>query len=114
SLERNRHEAETAGRSRRRLSHRGSKRDKSRSDVELGTSVAGTGERVLRREPWVLGPESERKRSLRNVPGAVWSQGRGSLSYGERPEMRGFGASVVRRKAEATRHGGGRKPRELA
>src|SRR5208282_1191700 len=114
SLERNRHEDETAGRFRRRVSHRGSKHDRSRSDVGLGDQVAGTGERVLGSEPWLLSPESTRSQPPRDVLGAVWSQGRGSLSCGKRPKMRGFGESDVRRKPEETRHGGGRKCGELA
>ena len=114
SLERNRHEDETAGRFRRRVSHCGSKHDRSRSDVGLGDQVAGTGERVLGSEPWLLSPEATRSQPPRDVLGAVWSQGRGSLSCGKRPKMRGFGESDVRRKTEETRHGAGRKCGELA
>src|SRR5262249_21061880 len=111
SLERTRHEAETAGRFRRRVSPRGSKHDRSRSDGGLGDRGAGTGERVLGSEPWLLRPESTRRQPPRDVLGAVWSQGRGSLSCGKRPKMRGFGESDVRRKAEETRRGGAKKVR---
>src|SRR5208283_6025982 len=104
----------TAGRFRRRVSHRGSKHGRSRSDVGLGDQVAGTGERVLGREASLLSPQSTRSQPPRDVLGAVWSQGRGSLSCGKRPKMRGFGESDVRRNTEETRHGAGRKCGELA
>jgi hypothetical protein len=76
--------------------------------------VAGTGARVLGSGPWPLSPESTSGKPPWDVLGAVWSQGRGSLWWGERPKMRGFGESEVRRKVEETRRGGRGNGEELA
>src|SRR5271165_5130523 len=100
SHERNRHGDETAGRIRRRLSLRGSKRDRSRRDVGRGGPVAGTGARVLGNEPSQLSPESTSYQPPRDVLGAVWSQGRGSLSGGKRQKTRCIGENDVRRTGE--------------
>src|SRR5208337_2318538 len=100
SQERNRHGDETAGRFRRRLSLRGSKSDRSRSDVGRGGPVAGTGARVLGNEPSQLSPESTSYQPPRDVLGAVWSQGRGSLSGGKRQKTRCIGGDDVSRTGE--------------
>ena len=62
--------------------------------------VAGTGARVLGNEPSLLSPESASYQPPRDVLGAVWSQGRGSLSGGKRRKTRCIGEADVRRTRE--------------
>src|SRR5208337_2008842 len=108
SHERNRHGDETAGRFRRRLSLRGSKRDRSRRDVGRGGPVAGTGARVLGNEPSQLSPESTSYQPPRDVLGAVWSQCRGSLSGGKRHKNKVY--RRVRRQKDGGRQRGAEGP----
>ncbi len=76
--------------------------------------VAGTGAPVLGNEPSQLSPESTSYQPLRDVLGAVWSPGRGSLSSGKRRKTRCIGEADVRRTGEKTRRGGARNCGELA
>ncbi len=52
--------------------------------------VAGTGARALGNQPSQLSPKSTSYQPPRDVLGAVWSQGRGSLSGGKRRKTRLF------------------------
>jgi len=62
--------------------------------------VAGTGARVLGNEPSQLSPESTNYQPPRDVLGAVWSQGRGSLSGGKRRKTSCIGEADVSRTGE--------------
>src|SRR5271166_6536264 len=62
--------------------------------------AAGTGARVLGNEPSQLSPESTSYQPPRDVLGAVWSPGRGSLSGGKRRKTRCIGEADVRRTGE--------------
>src|SRR5271165_4612650 len=62
--------------------------------------VAGTGARVLGNEPSRLSPESTSYQPPRDVLGAVWSQGRGSLSGGKRRKTGCIGEADVSRTGE--------------
>ena len=57
-------------------------------------------ERVLGNEPSQLSPESTNYQPPRDVLGAVWSQGRGSLSGGKRRKTRCIGEADVSRTGE--------------
>src|SRR5271157_756543 len=70
--------------------------------------------RVLGSERGLLSPESTSCQPPWDLLRAVWSQSRRSLSCGKGPKTRGFSESDVRRKAEETRRGGGRKCGEPA